>query len=71
MLEQDSQDIMENKMDVTISYGAFRLVRHATSRQEIEIQMLKAMIVSNSMQEGLTTHFRGSLKASWKKNFLS
>lgn len=64
MLEQDSQDIMENKMDVTISYGAFRLVRHATGRQEIEIEMLKAMILSSSMQEKLTIHFRGSSKAS-------
>ena len=51
-------------MDVTISYGAFRLARHATDRQEIEIEMLKAMIFSSSMQEKLTIHFRGSLKAS-------
>lgn len=48
-----------------------RLVRHAAGRQEIEIQALKAMIISNSMREGFTTHFRGSLKASWKKNSLS
>lgn len=66
--EQNSPDMKKNSDYITIS---FSLVRNATSRQKIEIQVLNVMMLcgqrgicfSNSMQEGFLAHCRVSLKA--------